>query len=131
MTTELGVLDIASRISTDIVKVNWLRGRANWTERRLYFLFLWGTIAMGTGVLLLKTAGWDIGVLTFFKLTAAMNGAVMFLYSGILIYLNTRALPPAIRISRPRLLAMSWAVLFFGFFAVWAGAAVLKNIMDR
>ena len=46
-TTEFGVLDAASRISTDIVKVAWLRDNPRWSEGRLYFAFLWGEIAAG------------------------------------------------------------------------------------
>lgn len=119
-TTEIGVLDAASRISMDIVKVNWLRDSRRWTESRLYFLFLWSTIALacvfaavGTGLIQEK--------LTFFKLTASLNGAVMFLYSGLLLYLNRFKLPKAIRMGPVRTAVLAWAVLFFGFFAFWTG----------
>ena len=37
LTTELGLLDACARISTDIVKTNWLREHAKWTRNRLYF----------------------------------------------------------------------------------------------
>ena len=36
LTTEFGVLDSASRISSDIVKVNWLRDNPRWTESKLF-----------------------------------------------------------------------------------------------
>ena len=55
LTTEFGVLDVTSRTSTDIVKVNWLREHRFWTESRLYYAFLWGTILLGTGILLVGT----------------------------------------------------------------------------
>ncbi|HEX5103768.1 MAG TPA: Nramp family divalent metal transporter, partial [Pirellulaceae bacterium] len=87
-TTEFGVLDAASRISTDIVKVAWLRDNPRWSEGRLYFTFLWGEIALACGVLLLERFGFHLGALGLFKLTAAMNGGVMFLYSLALIYMN-------------------------------------------
>ena len=45
----------------------------------------------------------------------------MFLYSMTLLYLNRWKLPRDIRMNWWRLLIMVWAVLFFGFFAVWAG----------
>ena len=40
LTTELGLLDACARISTDIIKTNWLRTHAKWTRNRLYFLLL-------------------------------------------------------------------------------------------
>ncbi|NIP85766.1 MAG: hypothetical protein GTO03_09475, partial [Planctomycetales bacterium] len=51
LTTEIGVLDGISRISADIVKVNWLLSNSRWTESRLYFVFLWGVILLGIVIL--------------------------------------------------------------------------------
>jgi len=114
LTTEFGVLDITSRISMDIVKVNWLRKSSRWTESRLYYVFLWSTILLGTIILLV---GVDrVSAFDLFKYSAAMNGGVMFLYCIILIYMNRFKLAPAIRMGWVRLVAMIWAVLFFGFF---------------
>ena len=42
LTTELGLLDACARISTDIIKVNWLRDSDRWTDSKLYFLLLMG-----------------------------------------------------------------------------------------
>lgn len=117
-TTEIGVLDAASRISSDIVKVNWLRENKKWSESRIYFCFLWGTIAMAIAIVLVGTKTLQ-DKLTFFKLTASMNGAVMFIYSALLLYLNGRTLPKAIRLGPFRALMLVWSVLFFGSFAGW------------
>ena len=130
LTTEFGVLDGASRISTDLVKVNWLQNRPRWTESRLYYVFLWGTILLGTGVLLLDKIGVEVGTLTLFKFTAAMNGAVMFLYSMTLLRLNCRSLPKYLRMSWWRMLIMIWSVLFFGFFAVRVVWDVTSKIVE-
>lgn len=119
LTTEFGILDVSTRISTDIVKVNWLRENPRWSEGRLYYLFLWGNILLGT-VLLLFYFDEEKGALPQFRLTAAMNGGVMFLYSMTLLYLNNRTLPKPIRMSWPRIVVMAGAVLFFGFFTIWA-----------
>jgi hypothetical protein len=116
-TTEFGVLDAATRISTDVVKVNWLRDHPGWSESRLYYIFLWGTILLGTAILLIGTEMFTAFVL--FKFTAAMNGGVMFIYAALLLYINRWKLPGAIRMSWPRALILTWAVLFFGFFALW------------
>jgi hypothetical protein len=130
LTTEFGVLDATSRISTDIVKVNWLRDSPWWSESRLYYLFLWSTILLGTGILLLGTE--DVKQSFFlFTLTASLNGGVMFLYCLILLYLNRRVLPPAIRLRGWRLAMLAWAVLFFGFFAIWACFDEVSGLLSK
>lgn len=117
-TTEIGVLDAASRISTDIVKVNWLRESKAWSEGRLYYFFLWGTILSAVVITLLGDRFAPDAILLF-KLTASMNGAVMFIYSALLLYLNYFKLPRAIRMSPLRAVMLVWSTLFFGFFAFW------------
>ncbi len=128
LTTEFGVLDAASRISTDIVKVAWLRENASWNESRLYYTFLWGSILVGSGILLLSTVGIDVSAFQLFKLTAAMNGGVMFLYSALLLYVNRWKLPSGVRINWWRAIIMVWAVLFFGAFAIWAGVSSIAGM---
>ena len=118
-TTEFGVLDASSRISTDIVKVAWLRENKAWSEGRLYYFFLWGEIALACGVLLIY--GTNVSALLLFKIAAALNGAVMFLYSVVLVYMNRWRLPAVIRIPAWRLAILIATVLFFGGFTVWAG----------
>ena len=119
LTTELGILDVTSRISTDIVKVNWLRSSTRWNESRLYYLFLWGTIVIGTVILLLGDQQVERS-LVLFKFASALNGGVMFIYSMTLLYLNRRLLPGDIRITPLRMAVMVWSILFFGSFTIWA-----------
>jgi hypothetical protein len=125
-TTEFGVLDASSRISTDIVKVAWLRENERWSEGRLYFAFLWGEIALAACLLLVYGA--EVGALTLFKLTSAMNGAVMFLYAAVLLYVNRWRLPAEIRIPAWRMVILAATVAFFGAFAVWAGYDSAKKL---
>ncbi|MEZ6069176.1 MAG: Nramp family divalent metal transporter [Pirellulales bacterium] len=123
LTTEIGVLDACSRISSDLVKINWLRDNPHFSEGRLYFYFLWGSVLVGCFIALYGVSEVEAsatGALRLFKMTSALNGGVMFLYCGILLYLNRFRLPPAVRMSWARALVMCWAVLFFGSFAVWA-----------
>jgi hypothetical protein len=119
-TTEFGVLDAASRISTDLVKITWLRDNPRWSEPRLYFLFLWGEIVLGSGILLLEGWGHKLDARTLFVTTSAMNGFVMFLYSMILAYRNWFGLPAALRINRWRLAILAATILFYGAFSAWA-----------
>ncbi len=120
-TTEFGVLDAASRISTDLIKLTWLRDNHHWNEGRLYFWLLWGEILLGTSILVAEQLGYRIDNKGLFIFTSALNGAVMFLYSGILLYRNRIALPECIRIPIWRTAILAFTVLFFGFFTAWAG----------
>lgn len=130
-TTEFGVLDACSRISTDLVKVAWLRDNANWSEGRLYFWFLWGEILLAIGILLLEYAKIKVEPLVKFQLTAALNGVVMFLYALLLFFMNWQRLPQHIRIPYWRLAILGWTILFFGFFSVWAAYDVTLKIVAR
>lgn len=116
LTTELGVLDTVARISTDIVKVNYLEENQFWTQSRLYYLFLWGEIAFGCAILM-------VGVeepLVLITTSAAMNGAVMMVYALLLLYLNTKILSRSLSTSPIRFVAMVWACAFFGYFTLKA-----------
>ena len=110
------MLDACSRISSDLVKINWLRDSPRVSESRLYFYFLWGSVVVGCLIALYgvnEAKAGATGALRLFQMTAAMNGGVMFLYCGILLYLNRFRLPASVRMSWPRMLIMVWAVLFF------------------
>jgi len=117
LTTELGVLDVVARISTDIVKVNLLRDNPRWTQSRLYYLFLWGEIALGTIILLQPNLKEPLFLL---KTSAAMNGGVMFLYSLILLYMNNKILSRSLSMSPLRFVALVWSCAFFGYFSIQA-----------
>ncbi len=127
-TTEFGVLDAASRISTDLVKLTWLRDNPRWSEGRLYFWFLWGEIFLGSSILVAEQLGYGIDNKTLFIWTSALNGAVMFLYSGILFYRNRLALPAPIRIPLWRSAILAFTFLFFGFFTAWAGWEICGRV---
>ena len=123
LTTELGVLDACARISTDIVKVNYCRN-VDWiTDSRLYFAFLWGEIALGCVILL------GFGVAEpqkLLKISAAMNGGVMFLYSLVLLYLNNKVLSRRLSMHPVRFVAVVWSCAFFGYFTIKALGSVLS-----
>jgi hypothetical protein len=130
-TTEFGVLDASSRISTDLVKVAWLRDNKSWSEGRLYYWFLWGEIFLAIGILLLEFAGIKLSALTWIQLTAALNGLVMFLYAALLMVMNSRRLPKDVRIPGWRLAILGWAVLFFGSFSAWAAYDLGGKLLAR
>jgi hypothetical protein len=111
----MGVLDYVSRIVADILKTTYLPRSTRWTESRLYFAVVWGTVAAGSIILL---SGFDQPLLLL-VVAACLNGAVMFVYSILLIQLNRRCLPPALRVRGLRLGMLVVATLFYGFFAGW------------
>jgi hypothetical protein len=123
LTTELGVLDVVSRISAEIVKVNWLRDSPAWTQSRLYYCFLWAEIALGVAVLGLPLLGVLPALnepLFLLKTAAAMNGGVMFLYSLLLLYMNNKMLSRSLSMSPLRFVAIAWSCAFFGYFTIQA-----------
>lgn len=116
-TTALGVLDAVSRISCDIVKVNFLRENDNWSLSKLYFAFLWGEIAVG--VVILMIPGFD-QPLFLLQTSAAMNGGVMLIYSLLLLYMNNKILSRKLSMSAVRFVAIVWSCAFFGYFSFQA-----------
>ncbi|MGH0035575.1 MAG: Nramp family divalent metal transporter [Myxococcota bacterium] len=112
--TELGLLDAVTRVVVDLVKATWLLDDERWTVSRLYFTVLWGFIAFGVVVLL---AGFD-QPLTLLILSAALNAVVMFLYSGLLLWLGWRCFEPPLRPGPLRVAVLCLAFVFFGGFSV-------------
>ena len=117
LTTELGILDVVSRISADIVKTNYLRDSATWTASRLYFCFLWGEILIGSAILMVPNLDEPLLLLV---ISAAMQGGVMFIYSLLLLYMNNKVLPRRLSMSPVRFLAIVWSCAFFGYFTAQA-----------
>ncbi len=117
LTTELGVLDAVSRISADIVKVNYLSKSETWSLSRLYYVFLWTEIALGVGILCIP--GLDRPMVLVIT-AAALNGFVMFCYSALLLYLNSKILSRSISIGPVRFVALIWSCAFFGYFSFQA-----------
>ena len=127
LTTALGVLDAVSRISTDIIKVNYLRENENWSLSKLYFVFLWGEIALGIVILLIP--GFNSPLLLL-KISAALNGGVMLIYSVLLLYMNSKILSRKLSMGPVRFVAIVWSCAFFGYFSFQALASnVIPEVM--
>ena len=117
----LGVLDYVARLIADVLKTLYLTDNTTWTESRIYFGGVWGMITLGSLILL---SGFDQPVVLL-VLAACLSGGVMFVYSILLIQLNRKALPDAIKVSGFRLGALVFAVLFYGYFA---GRLIIEQI---
>jgi Mn2+/Fe2+ NRAMP family transporter len=112
--TNLTVVDMIGRLTADALKTTTLRDNEQWSESRLYFITVWAMILFGSIILL---AGVDQPLLLL-VIAAALNGLVMFVYSILLLQLNRGVLPREIGLRGGRLVAIIWAVLFYGFFSV-------------
>ncbi len=111
--TNLAVLDMVGRVTADVLKTGPLARNERWSESKLYFIVVWTEIAFGSIILL---AGVDQPLLLL-VIASSLNGLVMFVYSCLLIQLNRGMLPREMGLRGGRLVAIGWAVLFYGFFS--------------
>jgi hypothetical protein len=123
----LGVIDYLGRLVADVVKTVYLPSSQRWTESRVYFLVVWCTVAAGSTILL---SGFNQPLLLL-VIAACLNGMVMFVYSFLLIQLNRRGLPPAIRVRGFRLVMLVFATLFYGFFSGWLVIDQVRSYLNQ
>ncbi|PLR79804.1 hypothetical protein CVD25_22810 [Bacillus canaveralius] len=109
----LAVIDLTSRIGADVLKTMYLTNNSRFTEGRIYIGFVWGIIAIGASILLL---GFNQPLLLVF-INTSINGVATLIASVLLIQLNRKALPKAIRVEGFRFGMMLFTVLFFSVFA--------------
>jgi hypothetical protein len=112
--TNLGILDYTCRLAADQLKVQSARDSKFWSESKIYFTFVWTMIAFGCIVLL---SGLE-QPLVLLVISSSIAGVMMFIYSGLLIQLNRKALPEPIKIRGVRLGVMIVSFIFFGIFSV-------------
>ena len=110
----MGIIDYTSRLAADILKTTYLP-KSSMSESRMYFWLVWGMVGLGCTILL---AGMS-QPLTLLVISASTGGVIMFLYSFMLIKLNKKMLPPAIRINSFRTATLVWSTLLFGSLAVY------------
>jgi hypothetical protein len=110
--TSMGIIDYTSRLAADVLKTTYLTG-PELSESRIYFRLVWGMVALGIAIIL---AGFN-QPLVLLVISACTGGAIMFLYSILLIVLNRRALPREIVPNAARVGALVWSTLFFGVLA--------------
>jgi hypothetical protein len=104
---------MVGRVTADVLKTGPLANSTTWTESRLYFATVWAEIVFGSVILLSGVTQ----PLVLLVIASSLNGLVMFVYSCLLIQLNKRTLPREIGLRGGRLVAIGWAVLFYGFFS--------------
>ncbi len=110
--TQLTVLDSTSRIITENALL--LAPKKTHNVSRSYYVVLWLQILFGITVFLL---GFD-QPLTLIVLGAMANAFSMFVYTGILLWMNNRILARELRPAPWRNLVMICTFLFFGAFCM-------------
>ena len=66
--------------------------------------------------------------ITLLVISASTGGTIMFLYSFMLIALNKKMLPAAIRITSFRTATLVWSTLLFGSLAMYT---IYDQVMQR
>jgi hypothetical protein len=122
----LGIVDYTCRLVADVLKVSYLADNQRWSESRIYFALVWLSVVWSAIILLTITSQ----PLILLIISASIGGFMMFIYSGLLILINKRSLPAAIRISGFRTATMVWSVLLFGAASVIAVQGQWDNIKD-
>ena len=111
--SSMGIIDYTSRLAADVLKGTYLQS-SSLSESRIYFRLVWGMVIVGAAIL---GIGFD-QPLVLLVISACTGAVIMFLYSGLLILLNRRALPAAIAVRPFRLATLVWSTLFFGVLSV-------------
>ncbi|TDC87762.1 hypothetical protein E1292_46375 [Nonomuraea deserti] len=109
----MGIVDYTSRLASDTLKTVYL-SKSSVSVNKVYFFTVWAIALIGIGILLL---GFD-QPLILLVFSACFAAVMMFVYSILLIVLNRRALPDAIKVRSYRLGALIWSVAFFGTLTV-------------
>jgi hypothetical protein len=122
--TALAIIDNISRLVADALKTIYLTD-SSISESRIYFIVVWTMLAIGVVILL---AGLDTPLFLLI-LSSVLNGFVMIVYIAMLLVLNPRALPEAIRLKGLRLGIMVVCLLFFTFFAGWLIIASIQGLL--
>jgi hypothetical protein len=117
--TQLTVLDSTSRIISENALL--LAPKATYNVSRSYYTVLWLQILFGIAVFLI---GFD-QPLTLIVLGAIINAFSMFVYTGILLWMNNRLLAPELRPAPWRNAVMLFTFLFLGAFCLVTAAEKL------
>jgi hypothetical protein len=108
----MGIVDYTSRLAADVLKSTYFPAAAV-SESRIYFGLVWGLVAIGCTILTFGLAQ----PIVLLVISASVGGFMMCVYSLLLIVINRRELPAAVRMRSYRLGIMVWATLLFGVMA--------------
>jgi hypothetical protein len=107
----LGIVDYTSRLAADVLKTMYFPD-AN--ESKIYAALVWGLVVIGIIVI---SVGFSQPIYLA-VISACVGGLMMFIYSGLLIVINRKMLPAAIRIRGVRAGVLVWSLVLFGVLSV-------------
>jgi hypothetical protein len=106
----LGIVDYTARLVADVIKTSYAQQTK---ESTLYFAVVWVLVAFGVLITVFGAAQ----PLPLLVISACVGGVMMFIYSILLLVLNRRVLPDAIKI-RGGIAVLGWSVALFGVLSV-------------
>jgi len=112
--TQLSVFDATSRITSEnLIIIN----KEKFQPKNLsnyYFIFLWAQIILGI-LILLSGFSEPMGLVT---ISAFLNAITMFIYTILILWLNSKILPKELRPAWWRKGVLSLVIVFFGMFSL-------------
>lgn len=112
LATQLTVLDSTSRIITENIILFKNKTKAN--LGKIYYTVLWSQIAFGIIIFL---SGFNQPK-NLIVLGAVLNAAAMFVYTGIILFLNNTYLPKPLRPNIARNTILIFSFFFLGYFSL-------------
>jgi hypothetical protein len=120
----LGIVDYVARLVADVIHVGYTRDRGG-SESRLYFAVVWTMVVVGSAILL---AGFD-QPLVLVTISTVMGGAIMFVYTCLLLVTNRRYLPEAIRLRGYRIGILLFSVGMLGVTTAIVAVDQIGNLL--
>jgi hypothetical protein len=102
----LGIVDYVSRLVADVLHTR----DSKWSESRLYFTVVWTMIVFGSAILL---SGFD-QPLVLLTISTVMGGAIMTVYTVLLLITNRKYLPAPIQLAGYRRVILMLSVALLG-----------------
>jgi hypothetical protein len=121
----LGIVDYVARLVADVIHVGWTRDRAGWSESRIYFAIVWTMVIVGSAILLL---GFD-QPLVLLTISTVLGGAIMFVYSCLLLITNRRYLSGPVALSGYRIGIVVVAIVVLGVTTAIVGIDQFGNLL--
>ena len=121
----LGIVDYVARLVADVIHVGWTRDRAGWSESRIYFAIVWTMVIVGSAILML---GFD-QPLVLLTISTVLGGAIMFVYTGLLLVTNRRFLSGPVALSGYRIAILVFAFLMLGTTTAIVGVDQFGNLL--
>jgi hypothetical protein len=121
----LGIVDYVARLLADVIHVGYTRNRSGWSESRSYFAVVWTMVIFGSAILLL---GFD-QPLVLLTISTVLGGAIMLVYTCLLLVTNRRYLTGPVALSGYRIGVLLFAVLLLGVTTAIVGVDQIGNLL--